>query len=207
MTIEKFQQLYAISQLEVDEVEKSIMYVQSLTGKTEKEIESMSIKQFNKVCSKASAAFNLKESLPKRIIYANSKAYLMDYEPKNAGRYVEVSTFIEDTIPNLHKIMASMSVHIKWSWRKMRLVPVPYDATKHEDYANDWLKADFKAAYSTALFFCNLYKESIKALQPYLIREAKMKGIATQTISNNLTDLLNILDGFAQPKRLVNLKK
>ena len=50
LTIKKFQELFAISQMETDEITKSSLLVQCLTDKTEAEIDKMKPEQFGKLC-------------------------------------------------------------------------------------------------------------------------------------------------------------
>jgi hypothetical protein len=51
ISIQKFQELYKISQYNVNEIERASLLVQSLTGKSEAEINKMNIKKFNKLCN------------------------------------------------------------------------------------------------------------------------------------------------------------
>ena len=59
LTIDKFQQLHSISTLEMNDFDKSIKLVQVLLDKTEKEVEKIPIKKFERICKKLEQAFNL----------------------------------------------------------------------------------------------------------------------------------------------------
>jgi muconolactone delta-isomerase len=201
VTIGKFQELYAISQLGCDELDKSILFVQTLTGKTEAEVLAMSTKKFNKVCAKVRRVFDFDPGEPKQLLRAGRRRYMINYDLfKVTGRYVEVSTFSQDIIPNLHKIMASITQRCRWSWKKFRIVPIPYDAKKHEQYADDMLDADFEHAYNSAVFFWAVYARSMKTLHPYLIQKLQEKGLNHQISQHFLNSLQSGLDGFTPPK-------
>lgn len=209
ITILKFQQLFAISQMEMDELDKSILLVQTLLDKSQFEVETMKVKKFNKVCAQINKSFELfnkklNEDKPKQIVKANGRWYFLNYEitkkPMNAGRYVEVASFSNDIIGNLHKILASMANPMEWTWKGLRVKK--YDATEHEQIAEDMLQLDFSVAYHAAVFFCALFNESMKALVPYLESQTEKKE-EVRMIIQNLTETLG---GFITPKWYKNLK-
>ena len=77
LTIKQFQQINNINKFEIDDLDKSIMFVQVLTGKSEFEVNQMKVKKFNKLCADVLKAFgsmmvDLKKDKPKNLI----KAYL-----------------------------------------------------------------------------------------------------------------------------------
>ena len=59
ISIQKFQDLYKISQYKMNEIERASLLVQCLTDKSEAEINKMNIKKFNKLCSKINAEFEI----------------------------------------------------------------------------------------------------------------------------------------------------
>jgi hypothetical protein len=209
ITILKFQQLFAISQMEMDELDKSILLVQTLLDKSQFEVETMKVKKFNKVCAEINKSFEifnqkLQEDKPKQIVKANGKWYFLNYEitkkPMNAGRYVEVASFSNDIIGNLHKILASMANPMEWTLKGLKLKK--YDATEHEEIANDMLHLDFSVAYHAAVFFCALFNESMKALLHSLELPKEKKEEANQIVQN----LTKAMGGFTIAKWLQNLK-
>ena len=209
ITIFKFQQLYAISQMQMDELDRSILLVQTLLDKSQFEVETMKVKKFNKVCEHINKSFQifnqkLKEDKPKQMVKANGRWYFLNYEitkkPMNAGRYVEVASFSNDIIGNLHKIMASMANPMEWSWKG--LIPKKYDATEHEQIANDMLHLDFSVAYHAAVFFCLAFRESMIILQPYLESQTDKKKEVKLIFQN----LINHMDGYTMPNWYQSLK-
>ena len=133
MTIKKFQDLFKISITNLDEIDKSVLLVQTFTGKSEFEINKMSVKKFNRLCANINKSFNklsnnMLAEKPKNLIKANGKWYWLNLEINEltAGRYVETATFGNDIIGNLHKLMATICIPMKWSWKG--LVFDKYDA-------------------------------------------------------------------------------
>lgn len=209
LTIEKFQELYQISGMEMDELEKSILLVQVLTGKSKDEVEAMPLAKFNKLCLKITNAFEglnkkLNADKPKQIVKVNGNWYFLNYEitkkPMTAGRYVETATFSSDIIGNLHKIMATMANPMEWTWKGLRLKK--YDALDHERISNDMLQMDFSVAYHSALFFYALFSKSMKASSNYFQSLMENKTEA----KNLMTDLSNLMDGFITANWYKNLK-
>ena len=177
LTIDKFQKLQAIAEIESDEVEKASRLVQVLIDKSADEINEMHIKDFALLCDKLKAIFDIKveagtASAPKNVIKANGKRYFINYEikkPFNTGRYIEVLTFSkEDPILNMHNILASICTPMKWSWRKMKYIKTDYDVLSHEDYADDLKEADFRHGYHAMVFFYLFLTNLTESLNPSL---------------------------------------
>ena len=215
LTIKKFQELHSITTMEMDEFDKSVKLVECLTDKTPSQVEAMPLKEFEKLCNDLNKLFDIKveqlqNSKPKALIVANGKPYHLNFNimqaPFNAGRYVEVATFATDTIGNLHNILASMVTPLKWSWRKMRYVKLPYDATQHEQYANDMLHADFEHAYHASVFFYLVFTNSIRNSKDYLVAEMMMAGVEQEAAVEYIQTLLKVLDGCITQKWYQNLK-
>ena len=85
ITIQKFQAMFAISQMEMDELDKSILLVQTLLDKSQFEVETMKVKKFNKVCAEINKSFEvfnekLQNDKPKQIVKVNGRWYFLNYE-------------------------------------------------------------------------------------------------------------------------------
>jgi hypothetical protein len=207
MTIKMFQDLFTISQTEMEEIDKSILLVQAYTGKSEFEINKMSVKKFNRLCLKIKNAFDnvgkkITEGKPKNLIKANGKWYWLNFEinEMTAGRYVETATFGSDVVGNLHKLMATMCTPMKWSWKG--LVPDKYVAENHSKYAEDMLGADFDHCYQACVFFYAVFSESMRVLQ------CSLEGSQTEKemLNQHLTSFKNLMDGCIMPSWYQNLK-
>jgi len=164
LSIKQFQQINEINKTGIEDLDKSIMFVQVLTGKSEFEVNQMKVKKFNKLCNQILTAFNsmvvdMNKAKPVNLIKANVKWDWINYDiaKVDAGRYGETATFGVDLIENLHKIMATMVVPMKWTIRGLK--PKEYDATNHEEIANDMAEAEFKHCYHAAVFFLRSFQE------------------------------------------------
>ena len=209
MTVAQFQEVYKISNYALNDEDKAVQYVKAMTGYNTDQINAMSLKQFNKVCNKVSKALsikmkNIENDKPRNFYRANGTLYKFNYDlkrpPFNAGRYIEVATFSDDIIGNLHLILASMATPYKW------LRPTKPEAWQHEQIADDMKHLDFSAAYHAAVFFYAVFTESMKALHPYLLQEMTAKKIPEAEANKTLQDLQKTLDGFITPKWYQNLK-
>lgn len=130
LTVEVFQQIYSISTLPMDDFDRAVKMIEILTGKSEQQILKLPVKKFDRLAKQVATGFELIASKlqaekPKNIIRVGRRWYKIHFdpanEPMNAGRYVEVATFGNEPIMNLHKIMASIVNALKWSWRKMQV--------------------------------------------------------------------------------------
>jgi len=207
MTIEKFQRLYAISQMELDELTRATLLVQSFTGMSEAEIDKLTPAKFNKLCKEIMESFNQMEKMnelgkPKNYVKANGTWYFLNYDiakpPMNAGRYVEVATFGKDVIGNLHLIMSTMANPLKLSWKGFKAV----ENVNHEKVANDMLKLEFSVAYHSAVFFYAVFSKSIQSLSNYFQSLTENKEQVKEAIAN----FTKHSDGFITAKWYQNLK-
>jgi len=204
LSIKKFQELYKISLMDIDELEKSSLLVQSFTGLSIERINKMSIKRFNKLCEIVNKQFevlnkNMQNDKPKNMVYVNGCFYKINYDlrkkPNNSGTYVELATFSEDIIGNLHKIMASMVTPLKLTWKGLK-------EKDHERVAEDMLELDFNVAYHCCVFFWAVFTRSIVDSKDYLMTQTTQKEL----LATELMNFKNHLDGFTTAKWLQNLK-
>jgi hypothetical protein len=208
MTILQFQELYFIAQGKDFDFDKSVKMAGVMSGKTPDEVDKMPMKRFNSLCAKIQKQFevfnkDLKTGKPIRYAVVKGRFYQFNYTHKdiNAGKYVEALTFGQDTVTNLHKIMATIATPMKLSG--IKLVPTK---RLHEDIAKDMESLNFMAAYQAAVFFYTLYNVSMQIIQPYLVSEAVTKGMRREEVEATLTNLTQIMDGFTMPNWSQNLK-
>lgn len=206
VTISKFQELYKISLMEINEAEKSALLVQEFTGFTEAKVNAMPLKKFNKLCVKINQSFEkygkeLDEKKPSKYVAVKGRLYLLEYDlakpPMNAGRYVELATYSDDIIGNLHKIMATMCTPLKLTFKGLKR-----KEKNHKQVAEDMLDINFEVAYHSAVFFYAVFSKSIQASATYF------KTIATDTakVEQVLMNLAEFTDGFITAKWYRNLK-
>lgn len=206
VTISKFQELYKISIQDINEAEKSALLVQEFTGLTEDQVNKMPLKKFNSLCAKINKRFEaygveLDNKKPQKYVAVKGRLYLLEYDlakpPMNAGRYVELATYSEDVIGNLHKIMATMCTPLKVTFKGLKR-----KEKNHKQVAEDMLDIDFEVSYHSAVFFYAVFSKSIQASVTYF------KTIATDTakVEQVLTNLAEFTDGFITAKWYRNLK-
>lgn len=199
INVETFQKLYAVSLMEADEVEKSARYVQVLTNKTEEEVNRMKLRSFNKLCSQINKSFEivgskLQNGQPKNFIWANGRLYKLIYDIKKAGKYVETATFANDTIGNLHLLMATIAQPYKLTWKGFK----PCER-EHNEIAEDMMKLEMSVAYQAVVFFYLVFRESLAASMTYFGENQKLQKELVQTF-------IRSLDGFTMPSWSANLK-
>jgi hypothetical protein len=184
-----------------------------LTNRTEAQIDSLSVDDLNKQLVLISFINeSVPEAKPVDIIKVNGKRYRCIYDIKNLpfARYMETKYFGNDVMTNLHRIGASMIRPMKktfWGWKLDE-----YDASKHEEYANDLLEASYESVYGSIVFFCQVYVQSINNLADYLKERIVAKGMTKEEAETTMEILCNVLDGFTNLPSLqntneLNLKK
>ena len=230
MTILQAQQLQFIGSALDSDMDKSVKMVGVITGLTPEQIDGKPIyskdgkeiigykggigmRKFNRICAKIKSHFdfltaNLLRTEPVKFVRAKGRTYRLHYRvdklPITAAKYVEVATYGQDVIPNLHKIMASISEPVKWSWRKWSFIPYKRG---HADIATDMEHVNFRAAYHAAVFFYTHYQVSMILIRPYLIKQLTRKGVPKEEAIKTLSSLSVILDGFTMPKWSQNLRE
>jgi hypothetical protein len=122
-----------------------------------------------------------------------------------SGRYIESKVFSKDFGNNLHKISASMVIPQKKNffgfWKDDK-----WDASKHEDYANDLLEANFAQVYHSIVFFYHVYRNWMEVSKDYLIVKMMEVGMNQAEARREVLSLLSILDGNIVPKLLQTTK-
>lgn len=143
------------------------------------------------------------EYQPLQYITIGKKRYRFVYDIRQMpfARYVESKEFSKNFVGNLHRLAATMVIPQKRNWYG-KWVDAQYNADNHEQYANDMLNASYGQIYSSAVFFCNLYKAWITVLKDSMILEQQSKGKTKEEAEKLVNDLCQYLDGIIQPNRL-----
>jgi len=198
VTVFQRQQLEAVKNKKDDtELDKAIKALAILTNRTESQIDSLSIKDLNKQLKEID--FIAKgDAKPKAVdfIRVNGRQYkcIFDIRQLPYARYIESKFFGNDVLNNCHKIAASMVLPMKKTWRGWKVAK--YDASKHEEYAQDLLAAPFESVYGSMVFFCQVFTDSIKSSKDYLILEMTKEGMNPIEAEITVMDLCNAMDGF-----------
>lgn len=207
ITVEQFLSIYKLSQTaDLDDITRLERAVCILFDKTEKEVDEMTMAEFNRLSGQA--AFVLTEQVPgkaRRKIRANGKLYRINYSPSKLKhrQYVEVLHFGEKPVDNMHLIMASIVEPVTWYGKKLKNT-----ADDHERIAADMLLAPVGQVYHSAVFFCSLYINLINSIRPYLENQlVTLKQAETmEQASEMITVLINAMAGFIPQKSLRILK-
>lgn len=208
ITIGKFQELYNISQIEGTEIEKSMLLVQCLTGKTEDEVTAMPEKKKKKLVDNINTAFQefnnkTEKSKSKSIIRLKGKWYRLNYDlakpPMNAGKYVELATFSNDIIANMHRIMATMCIPVKLTYKGFVNT---YKDVDHNRLSEQMLDYDFAAAYQSCVFFYAIFSKSIQN-SPIYFKSISTNQNQMETI---LMNLQKVMGGYITQRWFQNLK-
>jgi hypothetical protein len=199
ITVSQFQAINEVSESPLDDFQKSIEFVRILTGKSEFEVQTMSVRKFNRICSmlvKLMDKWNSDtlDKRPKDKIFINGKAYKINYDihQVTTGKYAEVMEFSKEPVKNLHKIIASMVVPLKLTWKGYK--EVPYKAEDHELIANEMLNANYDDVYQSMVFFY--------ALLASLINNLSTSGLTMdqQIAVRSLRLSVKFGGGFIKPK-------
>jgi len=195
ISVKQYQEIYPIV---IDEkwtdLDKLVKIICIITGKTEDEIDSWKLSDINDY--RFVFEMDIPEK-PRRRIKANGKWYRFEYRIQNmpAARYIEGKTFASDgLIENMHRLMASCVIPQK----KIGFLyfDKKYQASKHEEYANDILHAPVQFVYSACLFFCKVLNEWMKVTLSYLEKESS-KNLNQEQRAELSKSLQSISDGFS----------
>jgi hypothetical protein len=205
--VQKFQELYSISNIDANEAEKSSLLVQCFTGKSESEIDKLPIGKYNELCQRINNEFKkftgeMNKDKPKNHVWIKGKLYSISYDiakpPMNAGKYVEIATYSDDVVGNLHKIMATMLTPVKLTYKGLK----PKTKKEHAKIANDCLDMEFSVAYNSALFFYAVFSKSIQNSLTYF-KSITPQGQEVEAVVRNLCE---VLDGCTMAEWYQNLK-
>lgn len=168
ITIEKYQQLNEIVQMDFTETDKASLLIQSLMDMNEEEVKALPPWRHKKICKEINNVFanfsiDMDVKKPRKYVRIGWKIYQFNYDiaqaPMNTGRYVETATFVVDITKNIHKILATMATPMKMTLKGLK--PHDVDSTMHESISMDMLKLDFNIAYQACVFFCKVFKRSM----------------------------------------------
>ena len=190
-----------------DEIEKSFKLIGIVYNMTENQVDSLTQAEYKAKLKECDFLNSLPEGKPVKIIKVNGKRYRLIYDVTRMpfGRYVESKAFVGDIYGNLHKLGATMVMPQKRNWLGL-WVDDKYDASKHEDYADDILQANFQDVYFSLVFFYQVFRNWIEVTRDYLVTKMMMTGQTKEQCNQVVADLCNILDGIIQPNLLPTTK-
>lgn len=184
---------------DLNELDLAVKSVGIITGMTEHQIDSLPIGKLNPLLKSIDFIHEEIKPQPSKYIKINGRKYKCIYDVRKipAARYIESKHFAQDVNGNLHKIAACLVMPMKktiFGWKVDK-----YDASRHEDYAQDMLEAPITSVLGSVVFFCLVYRNWIKASQDYLISEMMSKGITRYQAEILYQTLCDTMDGFIRP--------
>ena len=190
-----------------DELEKSFKLIGIVYNMTENQVDSLTQAEYKAKLKECDFLNSMPEGKPVKIIKVNGRRYRLIYDVTRMpfGRYVESKAFVGDIYGNLHKLGATMVMPQKRNWLGL-WIDDNYDASKHEDYAEDILQANFQDVYFSLVFFYQVFRNWIEVTRDYLVAKMMMTGQTKEQCSQVVADLCNILDGIIQPNLLPTTK-
>jgi hypothetical protein len=190
-----------------DEIEKSFKLIGIVYNMTENQVDSLTQAEYKAKLKECDFLNTMPEGKPVKIIKVNGKRYRFIYDVTKMpfGRYVESKAFVGDIYGNLHKLGATMVMPQKKNWFGL-WVDDKYDASKHEDYADDILQANFQDVYFSLVFFYQVYRNWIEVTRDYLVAKMITTGQTREQCNQVVANLCNILDGIIQPNLLPTTK-
>ena len=206
----QYQQIYnALNTKDKDatDLDLEVKLVGIVNNMTEMQIDSLPLTEYKQL-SKTIAFLNEPiEGTPKKhISISYNKRYRINYDVSKMpfARYIESKVFSEDLYGNLHKLAATMVIPQK---RKFGIwFNQKYDASKHEEYANDMLTARFVDVYHSLVFFYQVYRNWIEVSKGYLEKKMVEAGMQEAQAKEVVQSLCIILDGNIAPNLLPNTK-
>lgn len=206
----QYQQIYnALNSKEKDatDLDLEVKLVGIVNNMTEMQIDSLPLNEYKEL-SKTIAFLNEPiEGTPKKHIgISNNKRYKINYDISKMpfARYIESKVFSEDLYGNLHKLAATMVIPQK---RKFGIwFNEKYDASRHEEYANDMLTARFVDVYHSLVFFYQVYRNWIEVSKGYLEKKMVEAGMQEAQAKEVVQSLCIILDGNIAPNLLPSTK-
>ncbi len=210
VTLFQFQQYQNMIRKKDDhdtDLDLAIKALAIMTNRTETEIDSLMVKELNEQVKEIDfLAKTEPQPKPVDVIKVGKKRYRCVYDIRNMpfARYIEAKYFAEDTLFNMHKIGASMVLPMKWTWRGWKVAK--YDASKHEEYANDLLGAPYEQIYGSVVFFCQVFVISIRDSKDYLMAKMMAMGMSPEVAEKRVEDLVASLDGFIKLRSSQNTK-
>ena len=190
-----------------DEIEKSFKLIGIVYNMTENQVDSLTQAEYKALLKECDFLNSMPEGKPVKVIKVNGKRYRLIYDVTRMpfGRYVESKAFVGDIYGNLHKLGATMVMPQKRNWLGL-WIDDKYDASKHEDYADDILQANFQDVYFSMVFFYQVFRNWIEVTRDYLVAKMMTTGQTKEQCNQVVVNLCSILDGIIQPNLLPTTK-
>jgi hypothetical protein len=211
ISVWQYQQIYnALNSKDKDatDLDLEVKLVAIVNNITEMQVDSLPLDEYKEL-SKSIAFLSepIKGRPVKWIPITKTKRYRVVYDISKMpfARYIESKVFSEDLYGNLHKLAATMVVP-EYQKRFYIWHEQPYDASKHQEYANDMLTARFIDVYNSLVFFYQVYRNWIEVSRDYMEKRLIETGMTKDKAKEVVVTLCSILDGSIAPNLLPTTK-
>jgi hypothetical protein len=201
ITLFQYQRIILALQ-EEDITDRNSKLIGIINNWTDYQVDSLTIEDYNKEKNKLEFLNKDIEGKPEKYINVNGNKYkcIYDIRKLNSARYIESKVFSQDFISNLHKLAASMVMPMKrtiFGWKVDK-----YDASRHEDYAQDMLEVPITSIYHSIVFFYHVYRNLMEVSKDYLIAQLMKANKSRLEAESEVVNLLKTLDGNIAPNLL-----
>jgi len=201
ITLFQYQRIILALQ-EEDITDRNSKLIGIINNWTDYQVDSLTIEDYNKEKNKLEFLNKDIEGKPEKYIHVNGNKYkcIYDIRKLNSARYIESKVFSQDFISNLHKLAASMVMPMKrtiFGWKVDK-----YDASRHEDYAQDMLEVPITSIYHSIVFFYHVYRNLMEVSKDYLIAQLMKANKSRLEAESEVVNLLKTLDGSIAPNLL-----
>jgi len=209
ISVWQYQQIYNVlnSKDKNDtDLDINVRLVAIVNNLTEMQVDSLPLDEYAKLSKSITFLNEPINGKPVKFIRTSNRRYRINYDVSKMpfARYIESKVFSEDLYGNLHKLAATMVIPQK---KKLGFwVDLPYDASSHQEYANEMLEAKFIDVYHSLVFFYQLYRNWIEVSQDYMANKLTKVGMKQQEAKEVVVNLLCILDGNILPNLLPSTK-
>ena len=209
ISVWQYQQIYNVLNAKDKndtDLDINVRLVAIVNNLTEMQIDSLPLNEYAELSKSITFLNEPINGKPVKFIRISNRRYRINYDVSKMpfARYIESKVFSEDLYGNLHKLAATMVIPQK---RKFGIwVDLPYDASSHQEYANDMLEAKFVDVYHSLVFFYQVYRNWIEVSQDYMANKLTKAGMKEQEATEVVVSLLSILDGSIVPNLLPSTK-
>jgi hypothetical protein len=209
ISVWQYQQIYNVLNAKDKndtDLDINVRLVAIVNNLTEMQVDSLPLNEYAELSKSITFLNEPINGKPVKFIRISNRRYRINYDVSKMpfARYIESKVFSEDLYGNLHKLAATMVIPQK---KKLGFwVDLPYDASSHQEYANDMLEAKFVDVYHSLVFFYQVYRNWIEVSQDYMANKLIKTGMKEQEATEVVVSLLNILDGSIVPNLLPSTK-
>ena len=178
-----------------------------LTNQTEHQIDSLPVSELKPILDGIAFLHVEVQPKPAKYIKVGGRKYkcIFDIRQMPAARYIESKHFSTDVNGNLHRIAACMVMPMKrtiFGWRVTK-----YDASKHDQYAQDMLEAPITNVLGSVVFFYQVFRLWTRLSKDYLTAEMMTSGMTKYQAQAAHQALCDILDGYIKPHWLPSMRR